>query len=542
MTLERDLIIETESIPGTRRDPVAASNEARSRRLDGPSLADAALLDSPPARTATYRFMKSALRRRRRVWLGLAVLGLVGGVAVSAFFPPKYVASATLYLAYPTGTDSAVASQNDLAMLDTTAVGQRALAHLGIHRLAPLQLLGKAPGQLTSNDVLTISISGPSPHQAIARVDAVAHAFLAFRAHQYDAQHRAVAASARSQIARLTTEVKALTGRIATLRATGGAGQNLTTLVDQRAADTAQITTLEQAVQQATLSSTEVNGGSRIITPGTVLPRSKSTALLRNGLTGLVVGLAVGIGGVLTYELLSDRLRRRDEIAAVLGSPVDLSVPRVPWALVRRRSAAALATTRPVPVRMLEQHLKEYLERVSSTVLIVAIDDARIPAAAVAVLCHSLCAAGHEVVAVDTSDRLLLARTLDSPATGARTLDVGGPSAVTLIVPGAPWDEDASPTVPPGADAALVLATLDLRYGAAHLLAWSSEAIVTVRAGGATAERIDAASRLLRSAGITVSSAVLLNADEGDESIGIPEGGPAIADRPAAPFTAAMQL
>ena len=79
----------------------------------------------PAGRMVSLRFLRMALHRRRKLWLGLAVLGLVIGVAYHVAVPVQYSATSTLYLAHPSGTNETVGSANDLAMLDTSGVATR---------------------------------------------------------------------------------------------------------------------------------------------------------------------------------------------------------------------------------------------------------------------------------------------------------------------------------------------------------------------------------------------------------------------------------
>ena len=58
----------------------------------------------------------------------------------------------------------------------------------------------------------------------------------------------------------------------------------------------------------------------------TPLPYSKKKNLVTYGAIGLIGGLALGLAIVVVRALVSDRLRRRDDIAYALDAPVKLSV------------------------------------------------------------------------------------------------------------------------------------------------------------------------------------------------------------------------
>lgn len=542
MTLERDVIVDDDAVASRAYPP-----DRNGARPVHPTLTTGPdLTRLPTGRVVSLRFMRLALRRRRAVWLTIAVLGLLIGTGYGAFAPRPYNAAVTLYLSHPPNVNQTVAAQDDLAMLDTVTVGQRALARLGNHALGPRQLLGATPGHLVSDDILVVSISGATPREAITRADAVARAYLVFRARQYGAQDRAYAAGARTEIARLQASETRLTSEIATSQKTA---QQLAQRVAQRAAVAAQIATLQQTVQQDALDGLALSKGSRIISPATVVPASRTKRAVVDGAAGLGAALALGIGVVLVPAVMSDRLRRREDVAAVLGVSVSLSVPRPSRSWIGWGGPGA-CRRRTIGVRTLARHLRDLLRRsdvVPATELVVSIDDARAPAAAMTLLCRSLSAAGERVVVVDATDGGLLRRALGAREVGVQELALGSKVPLTLRVPEAPWEAAGleGPEVPgdelSGADAVLVLATVDLGVGAAHLRVWSSRAVVTLRAGGATAQRVDAVARLLDAAGIEVTSAVLLDADEDDESSGICRNGVVAAvQTPATPAAASL--
>ena len=118
-------------------------------------------------RMVSLRFLTGALRRRRRLWLGLALLGLIIGVGYHVAVPPQYSASSTVYLAYTPGSDAAVESANDLAMVKTAAVGEAAVKALGEKGLTSTKLLGKAPAVIVSDNILTLTTSGSTAHEAV---------------------------------------------------------------------------------------------------------------------------------------------------------------------------------------------------------------------------------------------------------------------------------------------------------------------------------------------------------------------------------------
>ncbi|MGH9082169.1 MAG: hypothetical protein ACRDY3_10990 [Acidimicrobiales bacterium] len=503
---------------------------------------DAEILRILTGGLVSLRYFRDALRRRRRFWLATALAGLVLGTGYHLVVPVDYAASSTVYLAHPATTSSTTAVQDDLAILGTGAVGHRAIGLLGPEGrgLTPAKLLGKAPGIVASGNVVDITISGPTPEAAVRRVDAVTRAFLSFRAQLYQSQEQALVAASRTTVAQLQHRVATLTSQIAGAHAQPPA--RVAALEGELAAATTQITSLEQSIQQDQLGVVSVTRGSHTITPGTAVPTSRAKAFVLDGLSGLAIGLALGMGIVAVQAALSDRLRRREDVAAVLGAPVGVSVGRVRRRFGLRRPRDGVLAPRAVPLRILVRYFEDQLDArgPNATVLVVAMDDVRAPAAALTELAGTLRAAGERVVLVDDTADRSLGRSLGhlgSPGPLLQPVRTPGGPSVTLLVPSRPWESghdrhwlDVADELA-GADAVLVMASIDPAVGGWHLRRWSSDAVATVTVGRSTPQRLAAATELLDAAGITVSSAALLGTDAGDESAGLGFPGPVAFER-----------
>ncbi len=480
-------------------------------------------------RLINLRFAKDALYRSRWLWASIAVLGLICGAGYHFVIPVKYAASTTLYLADPPSSDPAVVSTNDLALLQTTAVGERAIKLLREPGLNPVKLLGKAPGVTVSANVMTITIDGPTQREAIRRVNAVASALLAFRSEQYGAQTEAIDAGLNRQIAGLQSQVTKLTNVI---NGNGPipSGETLTNVASDRAQDSAGIISLQQTVQQNQLGQLSVATGSRVITPGTVTSGKKIKIFVLDGASGLVAGLGLGIGIVLVAAFTTDRLRRREDIAAVLGAPVDLSIGRAWLPRVRTSGRLLRLAEKPTPpVQSIVSYLHKLLLTAESgqTLLVVAVDDVEVPAVVTAALAGRLTAEGKTVVMADLSGDKVLAHMFGVKREGRHQVHIGDIERVILLVPPGEWSmEDNEPvdstaTQWSNADVVLAVATVDPTVGAWHLLRWATTATLVVTAGRSTAQRINGTAELLRAASIGVTSAILVNADTRDDSIGL---------------------
>jgi hypothetical protein len=74
---------------------------------------------------------------------------------------------------------------------------------------------------------------------------------------------------------------------------------------------------------------------------------------------------------------------------------------------------------------------------------------------------------------------------------------------------------------PIGADAVMLLTSLDPAFGGEHIASWATNAVVFVTAGESSRTRISAAGQILRDSRIHVGSVVLVGADADDETVSI---------------------
>jgi hypothetical protein len=71
------------------------------------------------------------------------------------------------------------------------------------------------------------------------------------------------------------------------------------------------------------------------------------------------------------------------------------------------------------------------------------------------------------------------------------------------------------------ADLLLTLVTLDPALGADYLPTWASDAVVVVTAGRSSAEKVHGVGEMIRLSGIRLDSAILIDADRSDKSLGV---------------------
>jgi hypothetical protein len=255
-----------------------------------------------------------------------------------------------------------------------------------------------------------------------------------------------------------------------------------------------------------------------------------------DGASGLIAGLALGLGEVAAQTIISDRIRRRDEFAAALGAPVALSVGRIrrPWFMHVRRLRWRLK--RPDQhVCRLARHVRSELLASSSYqgLAVVSIDSIEASVLAVAEVARALGAEGKRVIVVDLSPGGPLGRVLGVKRPGTRETSIAGSSSPAVVVVPAD-DNQAVAATPaklalsllgptgtwPSNQVLLVLAELDPAVGARYLGDWVAEAVVVATTGRSNASKVRGTSEMLAVAGVTITSAMLVAADRNDDSVG----------------------
>ena len=497
--------------------------------------------DRPPAGLpgglVSLAFITAALKRRAGLVCLMALLGLLVGTGLYVKEPPAYHASASVLLVDNPNQDAAVQIQNDQAVAQSQAVAALVVTQLGLPQtVASFQAAYTVT--IITNNVLLFNVGAPSADDAVARVTALVTEFLKFRAQNELAAQQQQASVLDQQFSQAETSLNSINAQISQIPAgtTSPTEQaKLTKLETERSVQDQieQYATTTKATTQ-TATSAMVHD-SKILGTATPIPRShvKGIALYVAG--GLIGGLAVGMAIVIIMALVSDRLRRRDDIAAALGAPVKLSV----GPLRRRRlpGRPRRAAKRVRDVRRVVAHLRRTLPgrpRGAAGLVVVAVDNAREVAPAVVSLAASCAHGGKQVVVVDLADGAL-ARLLGAKGPGVHAVTAGGERMIAVvpdrddITPAGPL-QTTSQYAPPSealaaacasADFLFTLATLDPAFGGDHLATWATDAVAIVTAGRSSAERIHAVGEMMRLARTRLDSVVVIGAEKSDESLGM---------------------
>jgi len=474
------------------------------------------------------RALMATIRRKRRVWLITGLVGLTVGASLHLAIPRKYTAVTDLYLAAPAGADPAQVMANNVSLLQTEVVAQRAVT-AGRLNMTPHMLLSHYVGLAASDNIMSITFSGPSQIEATSGARAVARAFLAVQATELGLQTDALVRGLQIQISSFNNDIDDLNAKINSLSGATPDTQSsnqLTDLVNQRSADESQVSQLRTQVDQALVNEQFTDRTSSVLDPAAVVPVSAEKVVLMDALSGLIAGLAVGLAAVIFGALLSEQPPDRSTVVATLGAPVELSLGRYRSPRVMRRSRLSRRLKEPSPIlRMIERRLRGHLESAPGSALaVVAVGTAEPTALAVGAMALALSSEGHRVVVVDAADNRPLASILGlttKPETmkGFQLSTRGGPPVRVLVAPEDPLRMVQKPP-PDDADALLVLASLDAAFGAEHLAPWVNDAVMVLSTRRTTLTRMEVSREMLHEVGISLRSVILLDSDPQDDSSG----------------------
>jgi capsular polysaccharide biosynthesis protein len=492
---------------------------------------------SLPGGLISLSFITAALKRRAWLWCLTAVLGLVIGSGLYFKYPPAYHASASVLLAQNPNEDASTQIENDQTTAESEAVAALVVTQLGLPQSVS-SFQAASTVTIVTNNVLLFNVGAPSASDAMTRVTALVTEFLKYRA-QYDVgvQQQEVS-ELNQQFSQAQTSLDSLNAQISQLGAkptSPSVQAELAKLETQRTTqgEIEQYVTGTKAALQTTTSA--MVHDSKMLGAPTLIPRShiKGAALYVAG--GLLGGLAVGVIIIIIGALMSDRLRRRDDVAEALGAPVRVSV----GPLRRRRlpGRPGRAAKRERDMKRVAAHLRRTVpgrSRGPVGLAVVAVDNAKEVAPAVMSLAVSCANDGRQVVVSDLAGGAL-AGLLGAKGPGVHPVTVGGQRMTAVI----PDRDDLMPTGPlqtlaphapasealiaacASADLLVTLADLDPGTGGDHLATWATEAVAVVTAGRSSADRIHAAGEMIRLSGTRLDSVVLIGAEKSDESLGM---------------------
>jgi capsular polysaccharide biosynthesis protein len=484
--------------------------------LDGPDA------EPQPVRRELGQFVSlhyvfKAISRRRRVVLVMALIGLLVGMSLHVIVPRKYSATSTIFMTFNPQDDPARDMATSVALLDSDAVAQNVIAQLKLD-VTPQKFEEQYSGTAVTDSLLEITVEAPTAADAVKRATVIDSQFLAFRTNMLNRQNTDDNAGDYAEIAALQKQSSGATSAVV--------------LQDQNL-----IAALDAAIQTNDETNTLIKNGTYVVAQPTAITHSALKVLLADSGSGLVAGLALGLGAIIVLAVASDRIRQRDEFAAALGSPVELSVGRFGRCRVLRKRRLRRKLSRPGrPVELMARYLRQVVHSgpTPKRLAVVSIDSLEPSALSLAILAGRLAVfEGKRVMVTDMSPGRVLGELLGVSKPETRIVFVKGAWVPVLV--SVPPEDDPTVEMPlPELDAEalpgqqwssphvmLSLTTVDPATGAEHLRQVADEAVVVVTAGRANATRVRSTAQLLRAAGVKVRSAILVATDRNDDSLGL---------------------
>ncbi|MFE5593253.1 Wzz/FepE/Etk N-terminal domain-containing protein [Streptomyces sp. NPDC056549] len=297
---------------------------------------------SSPAPLLDLQPLVAAVRRRRRLWASLALLGMLAGVALAFLLPPPPTAVTKLLVAHQEDqpNDPGTLIRTDVALLQTTRIAAKALGTLGSAE-KPEDFMEDYSGIGLTNNVLEISVSADSDAEAVARAQALADAFVADHVRRIQEAANAESKALLDQRDRLREDLTQVNKAIAD---GSKASADMESLFSRRAELTSQIADYGQRAAQARIGTPHLVAGTQIVDAPRAVRHSLPKTAATDAAIGLALGLGLGLAVAAVGAVVADSPVLRRDIAANLGSSVIAELPHgsaAPW---RRRGTRAERT------------------------------------------------------------------------------------------------------------------------------------------------------------------------------------------------------
>ncbi|MFE9284946.1 Wzz/FepE/Etk N-terminal domain-containing protein [Streptomyces olivaceus] len=451
-----------------------------------------------------------AVRRRRRLWCSLALLGLLAGAAVAVLLPPSPAAVAKVLVAHKDDqpNDTGTLIRTDVELLGTTRIAGQALRALGSAE-EPEEFMRDYRGTGLTNNLLRIDVTGGSDAEAVARAGALADAFVADHVRRMRQSAEAEADALLDQRDRMRDELAEVNEAIGDRSPDAEdpkASASIESLFARRAELDSRIAEFDQRSAEARTGTPAVVAGTQIVDAPHAVRHSPVRAAATDAGIGLALGLVLGLALAAVGSVVADRPVLRRDVAAHLGASVLAElrrVPRGPGGRGRRRTRAA----RDRLTATLARTVRGSAEPVS--------------------LLELGCARGTSLIALDVAGALAadgpvaVVDGLPGPALARARARSGGPTVVGAERAAA---EPAGVRLLGVGSVAPGTAWTDLP----HL---GSRTVLVVRAGHAGTAWLHTVARHLAELRVTVLGVVLLDPDPRDRTDGVLWDGPHAAAR-----------
>ncbi|MGW5678719.1 Wzz/FepE/Etk N-terminal domain-containing protein [Streptomyces sp. NPDC003860] len=299
---------------------------------------------APAAPLLDLHALVVAVRRRRRLWSAVALLGLLAGVALAVLLPPPPSAVTKVLVAHQEDqpNDTGTLIRTDVALLGTTRIAAEALRTLNSPD-KPEDFMQEYRGTGLTNNLLQIDVSADSEARAVARAKALADAFVADHVRRMREAAEAEAKALLDQRDRMRTELAGVNKAIGARSpdSDAKASASIESLFARRAELNSRIADFDQRAAEARTGTPRLVAGTQIVDGPRAVHHSLPKAVVTNAAIGTALGLVVGLVLAAVGTVVADRPVLRREIAANLGASVIAEArPPARWIRPWRRKRA----------------------------------------------------------------------------------------------------------------------------------------------------------------------------------------------------------
>ncbi len=479
---------------------------------------------SGPQHLLDFARLWAGVRRRRRMWLTFGVLGMICGGMVAVLIPTAPTAVTRILVVHEGDgpSDGGGLILTDVALMSTTKIASAALKSIGSTE-RPEDFIKEYDVVGLTNNILEVTVKGPTGAEAARRAEALAEAFIADHVGRIQAAATAEAKALTNQGAQVQAELDEVNTQIsgaeqAAANAANADNENqdegapvqqnaagLDSLYARRAELTDQISQLTQQAQQAGLGAPRVSAGTQIVDAPRPVRVSMKVAGATNAAIGFALGLVLGVTLAAVTGVVKDKPVLRKDISANLGASVIAQLP------ARLRGPARLWGRR---------RLARERRRVAAT-LVRLVRDGAGPVSVLELGAPKLAAELATDVATElTAERavvLVVGDTGRDTAETARAMAERVPTGTANPVRVTGTDDTSRPT--PG-EARIGVGSVAAGTAWTDLAHLGGETLLVVRAGFATTAWLHTVARQLADLEIPIVGVVLVDPDPRDRSDG----------------------
>lgn len=218
-----------------------------------------------------------AVRRRRRLWCSLALLGFLVGAALAVLRPAPPAAVTKVLVAHEEDqpNDPGTLIRTDVQLLQTTRIADKALQSLDSREL-PEDFMRDYRGTGLSNNLLQIDVTGDSDAEAVARAKALADAFVADHVRRMKEAAKAEAKALSDQGDRMRDELAQVNETIGDRSPDSDpkASASIESLFARRAELNSRIADFDQRAEEARVGTPQLIAGTQIVDAARAVPHS----------------------------------------------------------------------------------------------------------------------------------------------------------------------------------------------------------------------------------------------------------------------------